>query len=216
MSEIMPDLAVAAWETIYIVVLSLLFGGVGGLLLGLALYLTRPGNLFSNRPVFTILNVIVNIVRPIPFILLLVVVVPFARLIVSTGIGNPPIIVAISIAAIFGIGRIVEQNLLTVPPGVVEAARSMGASRWRTVWTVLVPEALGPLILGYTYVFVALVDMSAVAGWIGGGGLGTFAIQDGYRQSDYLVIYASVVLIVLIVQLVQFLGNWLSRRVLRR
>ncbi|MDO5051286.1 MAG: ABC transporter permease subunit [Pseudoclavibacter sp.] len=214
--EILPELALAAWETLYIVVLSLLVGGTGGLLLGLALYLTRPGNLFSNRPVFTILNVLVNFVRPIPFILLLVVVVPFARLVVGTGIGNPPIIVAISIAAIFGIGRIVEQNLLSVPPGVLEAARAMGASRWRTVWTVLVPEALAPLILGYTYVFVALVDMSAVAGWIGGGGLGTFAIQDGHRQSDYLVIYASVFLIVLIVQFVQFLGNRLNRLVLRR
>lgn len=209
-------LATAAWETLYIVVISLVCGGIGGLVLGLAIYLTRPGNLYANRFVHTALNLVVNFVRPIPFILLLVSLVPLARIVVGTGIGNPPIIFAISIAAIFGISRIVEQNLLTVSPGVVEAARSAGAGRFQIVWTVIIPEALGPLILGYTYVFVALVDMSAVAGWIGGGGLGTYAIQDGYRRFEWGIVIAAVVVIIIIVQVAQFLGNFLARKVLRR
>lgn len=209
-------LGAATWETLYIVLISLVCGGVGGLVLGLAIYLTRAGNLYANRVAHTALNVIVNFVRPIPFILLLVTLVPLARVIVGTGIGNPPIIFAISIAAVFGISRIVEQNLLTVSPGVVEAARSAGAGRFQIVWSVVIPEALGPLILGYAYIFVALVDMSAVAGWIGGGGLGTYAIQDGFRRFDYVVMIAAVVVIIVIVQAAQFLGNFLARRVLRR
>lgn len=210
------SLADATWETIYIVVISLVCGGIGGLVLGLCIYLTRPGNLYSNRAVHTVLNVVVNFVRPIPFILLLVSLVPLARVVVGTGIGNPPIIFAISIAAVFGISRIVEQNLLTVPPGVVEAARSAGAGRFQIVWSVIIPEALGPLILGYTFIFVALVDMSAVAGWIGGGGLGTYAIQDGFRRFDWGIVFASVLVIIVIVQFAQFLGNFLARRFLRR
>ena len=209
-------LASATWETLYIVLISLVCGGIGGLALGLAIYLTRPGNLYANRVAHTVLNVVVNFVRPIPFILLLVSLVPLARIVVGTGIGNPPIIFAISIAAVFGISRIVEQNLLTVSPGVVEAARSAGAGRLQIVWSVIIPEALGPLILGYTYVFVALVDMSAVAGWIGGGGLGTYAIQDGFRRFEFGIIAAAVIVIIVIVQLAQFLGNFLARRVLRR
>ena len=212
----LTTLAAATWETLYIVVISLLFGGIGGLVLGLAIYVTRPGNLYAHRVLHTALNLVVNFVRPIPFILLLVTLVPLARIVVGTGIGNPPIIFAISVAAVFGISRIVEQNLLTVSPGVVEAARAAGASRFQIVWTVVIPEALGPLILGYTYVFVALVDMSAVAGWIGGGGLGTYAIQDGFRRFDWTIILAAVVVIVVIVQFAQFFGNWLARRVLRR
>ena len=101
-------------------------------------------------------------------------------------------------------------------PGVIEAARSVGASRFRIVRTVLLPEALGPLILGYTFVFVAIIDMSAVAGYIGAGGLGTFAIQYGYRQFEPVVTWAAVLVIIVIVQLVQLLGNVLARRVLRR
>ncbi|KAB1655350.1 ABC transporter permease subunit [Pseudoclavibacter chungangensis] len=213
---ILPQLLDATWQTLYIVILSMIFGGFGGLVIGLTLYLTRPGNLYDNPVVFTILNVIVNVVRPVPFILLLVLLQPLARSVMGVGIGNPPVIFAISIAAIFGISRLVEQNLVTVSPGVIEAARAVGASRFRIVWSVIVPEGLGPLILGYTYAFVALVDMSAVAGWIGGGGLGTYAVQTGWRQLDYGVMVAAVVVIIIIVQLAQFLGNWIAKSVLRR
>jgi D-methionine transport system permease protein len=166
--------------------------------------------------VFVVLNLFVNIVRPIPFIIFLAAAQPLARLVVGTGIGNIAIIFTISLAASFAMGRIVEQNLLTVTPGVIEAARSVGAGPFRIVVTVLLPEALGPLILGYTFIFVALVDMSAVAGYVGGGGLGNFALQYGYRQFNPVVTWAAVLLIIVLVQLAQFLGNWLARKAFRR
>ncbi|ARJ05186.1 putative ABC-type transporter, permease component [Cnuibacter physcomitrellae] len=214
--RLLPQLWEATYETLFIVGLSLLFGGIGGLLLGMALYVTRAGNLYANRPVSAVLNVLVNVFRPIPFIIFLAAAQPLARLVVGTGIGNTAIIFTLSLAAAFGISRIVEQNLLTVQPGVIEAARSMGAGRMRILATLVVPEALGPLILGYTFVFVALVDMSAVAGYVGGGGLGTFAIQYGYRQFEPAVTWAAVLVIILLVQLVQLLGNRLARAALRR
>jgi D-methionine transport system permease protein len=213
---LLPRLGVATYETLYIVVLSLLFGGVGGLLLGLGLYTTRAGSLYPNKPLFGVLNVVVNVFRPIPFIIFLAAAQPLARVVVGTGIGNTAIIFTLSLAATFAISRIVEQNLMTVQPGVIEAARSVGASRLRIIFTVVLPEALGPLILGYTFIVVALADMSAVAGLVGGGGLGTFAIQYGYRQFEPVVTWAAVLVIIIFVQGVQFLGNFLARKAFRR
>jgi D-methionine transport system permease protein len=214
--ELLPELWTSAFETLYIVALTLLFGGIGGLIVGLGLYLTRAGNILENRAVFVVLNVLVNFIRPIPFIIFLAAAQPLARLVVGTGIGNAAIIFTISLAASFAMGRIVEQNLLTVTPGVIEAARSVGAGPLRIIFTVLLPEALGPLILGYTFIFVALVDASAVAGYVGGGGLGNFALLYGYRQFNPIVTWAAVLLIIILVQLVQFLGNWLARKAFRR
>lgn len=214
--NLLPELWKAAGETLYIVGFTLLFGGIGGLLVGLGLYLSRAGSILANRAVFGVLNVLVNTIRPIPFIIFLAAAQPLARLVVGSGIGNNAIIFTIALAASFAMGRIVEQNLLTVSPGVIEAARSVGAGPARIVFTVLLPEALGPLILGYTFIFVALVDMSAVAGYIGGGGLGAFALLYGYRQFDPVVTWAAVLLIILFVQAVQFLGNWLARKAFRR
>lgn len=206
----------AAWETTYIVAITLTLGGLLGLLLGLGLYVTRRGGLYASRPVNAVLNVLVNFFRPIPFVILIAAVQPFARVVVGTGIGNRAIIFALTLAAMFGISRIVEQNLVTVDPGVIEAARSVGASRARIVRTVVLPEALGPLVLGYTFAFVALVDMTAVAGVVGGGGLGNFALQYGFRQFDTVVTWTAVIVIVALVQVVQLAGNVTARRVLRR
>ncbi len=213
---LLPELWKAAGETLYIVGFTLFFGGLGGLIVGLGLYLTRAGSILANKPVFVVLNLLVNIVRPIPFIIFLAAAQPLARMVVGTGIGNNAIIFTISLAASFAMGRIVEQNLLTVTPGVIEAARSVGAGPLRIIFTVLLPEALGPLILGYTFIFVALVDMSAVAGYVGGGGLGNFALLYGYRQFNPVVTWAAVLLIIVLVQLVQFLGNRLARKAFRR
>ena len=214
--NLLPELWKAAGETLYIVGFTLFFGGIGGLLVGLGLYLSRAGSILENRGVFSVLNVLVNTVRPIPFIIFLAAAQPLARLVVGSGIGNNAIIFTIALAASFAMGRIVEQNLLTVTPCVIEAARSVGAGPVRIIFTVLLPEALGPLILGYTFIFVALVDMSAVAGYVGGGGLGAFALLYGWRQFDPVVTWAAVLLIIIFVQLVQFLGNRLARKALRR
>jgi D-methionine transport system permease protein len=214
--ELLPLLFTSVYETLYIVGIAMLLGGLAGLALGLGLYTTRRGNLLANRAVFSVLNVLVNTFRPIPFIIFLAAAQPLARLVVGTGIGNTMITFALVLASMFGISRIVEQNLLTVQPGVIEAARSVGASPIRIIFTILIPEALGPLILGYTFIFVAVLDMSAVAGLIGGGGLGNFAIQYGYRLFDPVVTWAAVIIIIILVQLVQYLGNVLARRVMRR
>lgn len=214
--NLQPEFWEAAAETLYIVGLTLLFGGLGGLLIGLGLYTTRRGSLLQNRPVFATLNFIVNTFRPIPFIIFLAAAQPLARAVVGSGIGNNAIIFTLSLAASFGIARIVEQNLLTVEPGIIEAARSVGAGPFRIIRQILLPEALGPLILGYAFVFVAIVDMSAVAGYVGGGGLGAFALLYGYREFNPVVTWAAVLLIIALVQLVQFGANWLARKALRR
>ncbi len=203
-------------QTLYMVAATLVIGGVLGLILGVALYSTRAGSIFSNRIVFFVLNFIVNLVRPIPFVILLVAVAPLTTLIVGKFIGTTAVIVPLSLAVAFGSSRIVEQNLVTIDPGVIEAARAVGAGPWRIIFTLLIPEALGPLILGYTFVFVAIIDMSAVAGAVGGGGLGNFALAYGHFKWNQEVVWISVATIVLLVQGVQFVGNTLARKALRR
>ena len=214
--ELQPDFWAAAGETLVMATIALVLGGLLGLGLGLGLYLTRKGGLYANRVVAVVLNVIVNFFRPIPFIIFVAALQPLARHVVGTGIGIRAATFAITIAAVFGISRIVEQNLVTVSPGIIEAARAMGASRARITFTVLVPEALGPLLLGFTFAYVAIVDMTAMAGVIAGGGLGAFAQRFGFRQYDDVVIWASIVVLVAMVMTIQLGGNLLARRVMRR
>jgi D-methionine transport system permease protein len=212
----LPVFREAIGETFYIVIISVLAGGVLGLVIGLVLYATRPGNLMASRPVYLIVNVLVNIVRPIPFVIFLIAIQPLMLHTIGTTIGTNAVTFALSLSAAFAVGRIVEQNLLTVGPGVIEAARAAGARPLSIIVTVLIPEALGPIILGYTFIFVAVVDMSAQAGLFGGGGLGDFAITYGSQRYNWPIVYITVATIVVIVQAGQFLGNWLARRALRR
>lgn len=214
--DLLPSLWEAAAETLYMVTFSLVLGGLGGLIVGVALYATRAGSLFPNRAVFGVLNVIVNTIRPIPFVILLTALQPLARGVGIPGIGTNFGVFVISIASLFAISRIVEQNLLTVKPGIIEAARAAGASRSRILFRLVPREALGPLVLGYTFILVALVDMTAMAGAVAAGGIGDFAIVYGFRQFNPWVTWASVILIVILVQVVQFAGNALARRILRR
>ncbi len=206
----------AILETLYMAIWGLAIGGIVGLILGVLLYTTRGGGVLANRPIFWVLNILVNIVRPIPFIILITALGPLTQIVVGTILGINAATFAIIIAASFGAARIVEQNLVSIDPGVIEAARSMGAGPFRIIFTVIIPEALGPLILGATFMFIAIIDMSAMAGYIGGGGLGDFAIQYGYRSYDNNVTYVALVTIVVIVQAAQLLGNWLARRIMRR
>ncbi|MDF0512880.1 ABC transporter permease [Agromyces sp. H3Y2-19a] len=214
--ELGPDFWTAAFETLYMVALTLLIGGAIGLVLGIVLYASRAGGLMPNPIVYNVLNVVINFFRPIPFIIFIAAVQPLARYVIGIGIGNDAMSFSLSIAASFAISRIVEQNLVTVSPGVIEAARAMGAGPVRILRTVVIPEALGPLILGYTFIVVAIVDMTAMAGFIGGGGLGNFALVYGYRQFEPAITWAALLLIVVFVQALQFLGNWLARKVMRR
>jgi D-methionine transport system permease protein len=219
MHEFLTNLSVyreAIGQTFYIVSISVAVGGILGLALGLLLYGTRPGNLLADRAVFLTLNVLVNVVRPVPFVIFITAIQPLMLHAIGTTIGTNAVTFALSLSAAFAISRIVEQNLLTVDPGVVEAARAAGARPVGILLTVLIPEALGPLILGYTFIFIAVVDMSAQAGLFGGGGLGDFAVTYGSQRYDWPIVYITVATIVVIVQTGQFLGNWLARRALRR
>lgn len=206
----------ATLQTLQYVSVAMLAGGLLGLFLGILLAVTRKGGVLQNRLLYGLLNFLVNFFRPIPFIILIAVLQPLARVFVGTGIGAPALIFTLIFACAFGIGRLVEQSVLTVPPGTIEAARAMGSSPVRIICTVIIPEALGPLVLGYTFAIIAVVDMTAMAGLIGGGGLGNFALQYGYRQFNPWVTWAAVLIVIALVQLVQLGGNLLARRLLRR
>lgn len=216
LNELWPEFWKAALETLYMASFALVLGGILGLAIGIILYVTRDGGLLQNRVVSVIVNLGVNFFRPIPFVIFMAVAQPFARLVVGSGIGTTAGAFIIGLAAAFAIGRIVEQHLVSVSPGVIEAARAMGAGPWRILFTVAIPESLGPLILGYTFIVVALIDMTAMAGLIGGGGLGAFAQIYGFRQFEPIVMWAAIILIVVFVHLVQLLGTRLARRVMRR
>lgn len=211
-----PQLFEAFGDTLYMVSITLVVGGLIGLGLGVLLYTTRSGGLLQNRTLHTLLNVVVNIVRPIPFVVLIAALGPITLGVVGTTIGTTAVVFVMIVAASFAIARIVEQNLVTIDPGVIEAARAVGAGPLRIILTLLVPEALGPLILGYTFVLIGIVDMSAMAGLVGGGGLGDFAIVQGYQRFNWQVTIVSTVIIIALVQAAQFLGNYLARKALRR
>ena len=211
-----PTFLDAIGDTLWMVAITMVIGGFFGLVLGMLLYTTRPGAILQNNVIYTLINVAVNFFRPIPFIIMIAMLYPLTLQVVGTTIGRSAATFVMCFSATFTVARIVEQNLVAIDPGVIEAARSMGASPWKIITSVILPEALGPLILGYTFIFIAVIDMSAMAGYIGGGGVGDFAIVYGYRAFEPQVTWAAVLVIVVIVQLAQFLGNWLSKKVMRR
>lgn len=211
-----PVLLQSIQETVVMVVVTLVIGGLAGLVIGAVLYATRPGNLFQSRTVFAVLNLVINLIRPIPFIIFLTAVAPVTKAVAGTTLGTTAAIVPMTIMAAVVIGRVVEQNLVAVDPGVVEAALAIGAKRLAVLFGLVIPEALAPLILGYTFMFIAVVDMSAMAGYIGGGGLGNFAIIYGYQQFNQQATWVTVAVIIVIVQAGQLLGNRLAHRVLHR
>lgn len=215
--ELGPEFWQAAVETLYMTAFALIMAGVLGTIIGIGLYVTRPGGLLANRAAAGVIGFVVNFFRPIPFVIFIAAISqPLSRIVIGTGIGINAGAFGIGLAASFAIARIVEQHLVSVSPGVIEAARAMGAGPWRILFTVAIPESLGPLILGYTFVVVALIDMTAMAGLIGGGGLGAFAQIYGFRQFEPVVMWAAIVLIVVFVHVVQLLGTRLARVVMRR
>ncbi len=211
-----PLLRSAVQETLQMVSFTLVIGGLLGLLFGLALYATRKGGLYSNGVVYNVLSLIINVIRPIPFIIFITAIRPLTMEVVGTSLGTEAAMFPMIIVCTMATARIVEQNLVSTDPGIVEAARAMGASRLHVLLRVLIPESLGPLILGYAFLFVGVLDMSAMAGVIGGGGLGQFALTYGYNRFNDLVTLVAVVIMIVLVQIVQQLGNVLARRVMHR
>ncbi|MDQ1124928.1 methionine ABC transporter permease [Microbacterium trichothecenolyticum] len=210
----LPRFLTALAETGLMVSVAFLAASVLGVLLGLLLYASRPGNLLENRVVFAVLNGAINIIRPIPFLIVAISLIPLTRFVFGTGIGPLPATLPLVLVASVAIARVAESNLVSVDPGAIEAGAAMGASPARVLFTIVIPEALGPLTLGLTYILVALVDATAVAGVVGGGGLGDLALKFGYARFDWITVLLVVITLIVLVQLAQFIGNRIARRVL--
>ena len=215
-AEVLPLLTKALGETIYMVALSMAIASAVGVPLGVLLHTTAKGQILENVFVNQTVGSVVNAVRSIPFIILMVAIIPLTRFIVGSAIGTTAAIVPLVIASIPFIGRQVETSLKEVPSGLVEAALAMGATPFQIISRVLLPEAMPGIVSQLTTVIIALVGESAMAGAIGGGGLGDLAIRYGYQRFRPEVMLATVVVLIVLVQLVQFLGNTLAKKLDKR
>lgn len=206
----------ALGETLQMLGVSLLFGSLLGIVIGTVLAVTSAGGVLPNRPVNIVLGTIVNILRSLPFIILLVAILPFTRFIVGTSIGVWAAIVPLTVMIAPYIGRLVENSLLEVPKGVIEAARSMGATPLQIFWRFLLPEARSSLILAVTIATVGLIDATAMAGTVGAGGIGDLALSYGYQRYDGFAMIITCVTLIVLVQGVQSIGNTIARKYRRR
>ena len=213
---LLPELAIAAGQTFMMLGIgmtaALLLGGP----LGVLLFLLSPGQSLANRPAYLVLSWVVNTVRSFPFIILLVALVQFTRIVAGTSIGPLAASVPLSVAAIFYFARLVEQSIREVPRGVIEAAHAMGASELQIVWRVLVLEARSGLVLALTVLAVSFLSYSAIAGVVGGGGIGDLAIRYGYYRFQTDVMLITVALLIIIVQIIQFGGSAIAQRLDKR
>lgn len=213
MSPIMIDLLLKSLaETLYMLSVSAIIAAVIGIPLGILLVVTEKNNILScpmmNKP----LAFVINMIRSIPFIILMVAIIPLTRIIAGTSIGTTAAIVPLTLAAIPYTARMVETSIREIPSGLIEAAESMGASPLQIIYKVLIPEALPAVIQNMTVVIVSLIGSSAMAGTIGGGGLGDLAIRYGYQRFQADMMIATIVVLIVIVQVIQWVGNNLSKK----
>ena len=204
------------WDTLVMTGISTLFAYVIGLPLGVALILTRPQGIRPHRSLYAVLDWIVNIGRSLPFIILMVAIMPFTRLVVGTSIGVKGAIVPLVVSAAPFIARMVETSLSEVDAGVVEAAQSMGASTFQIVRKVYLPEAMPSLILGGAISIVTILAYTAIAGTVGAGGLGDIAIRYGHQRGITSVMWVTVVFLIILVQIIQWIFNWWSKHIDKR
>lgn len=213
MSNEMIELLIKSfWETGYMVVASTVLASLIGIPLGIILTVTRNGHILPNAVINSVLGVIVNATRSTPFIILMVAIIPLTRMLVGSSIGTTAAIVPLTISTAPFIARVIESSLLEIDHGVIEAAQSMGASPMQIIYKVLLPESLHSIVLGITLAVIALIGYSAMAGVLGGGGLGDLAIRYGYQRFQPDVMIVTVVILILMVQLIQFIGDTLSKK----
>ena len=213
MSNEMIELLIKSfWETGYMVVASTVLASLIGIPLGIILTVTRNGHILPNAVINSVLGVIVNATRSTPFIILMVAIIPLTRMLVGSSIGTTAAIVPLTISAAPFIARVIESSLLEIDHGVIEAAQSMGASPKQIIYKVLLLESLHSIVLGITLAVIALIGYSAMAGVLGGGGLGDLAIRYGYQRFQPDVMIVTVVILILMVQLIQFIGDTLSKK----
>ncbi|TQR42303.1 ABC transporter permease [Paenibacillus popilliae] len=210
------DVSSATGETLQMMLFSVLFTLLVGLPLGVLLYLTGRTGSRAGKIVYSILSFIVNVLRSVPFVILMIAIIPITRIVVGTSIGVEGTIPPLVIAAAPFFARLVETSLREVDRGVIEAAQAMGASTWQIVYKVLLPEAMPGLIAGTTITAVTLVSYTAMSGLIGGGGLGDLAIRYGYHRYEIEMMIVAIVIMVILVQVLQWIGDAFVRRYTRK
>lgn len=213
MDRIIQIVGPAIPETLIMIGVSSLVAIIVGIPLGILLFLTRQGGLKEKPNLYRVLDVIINIFRSLPFMVLMFILFPLTKLIVGTRIGVKASIVPLSISAIPFLARVVEQNLMEIDYGIIEAARSMGANTTTIVRKVLLSEAMPQMVSSITLMIINLIGQSAVVGAIGGGGLGDVAIRYGYQRNQMDMLWASCIAIIILVQIVQILGNNISKKI---
>ena len=202
--------------TLYMTLATTFMGYVLGLPMGIALVITAPKGLRPNKIIYKVLDVVVNVVRSFPFLILLIVIQPLTRIIVGKSYGPTATIVPLTLSAAPFIARLVESSLLEVDHGVIEAAQSMGANLWTIIWKVMIGEAKTSLIVNVTIALGTILGYSAMAGIVGGGGLGDIAIRYGYYRYDSSIMWVTVVLLIVLVQLMQYIGMTISKKLDKR
>jgi D-methionine transport system permease protein len=206
----------ATTETLYMTAISVLATFVLGIILGLLLFLTAKGNIWQNRPVNLVISTFVNVFRSIPFIILIVLLIPFTKFIMGTMIGENAALPALIIGAAPFYARMVEIGLREIDKGVIEAARSMGAKTSTIIWKVLLPESMPALVSGITVTAIALVGFTAMAGVIGAGGLGNLAFLEGFQRGRGDVTLFATIIILAIVFVIQFIGDYITSKLDKR
>ena len=210
---IRSDFLAATWQTLFVTVLATLFAILIGMPLGMVLVVGDKNGIKPWPPVLIkTINVIINLLRSVPFLILVVVVIPLTRAIVGTAVGDVASIVPLVIAAFPFIARLVEGSLREVNPNIIEAAQSMGASPMQILFRVMLPESVPSLITNFTLAITTILGYTAMSGAVGGGGLGKIAITWGYNRYRYAILYAAVILLVVLVQLFQTIGSYLARK----
>ncbi len=209
----------STWQTIVMVFLSTIFSLILGFPVGVLLHVTgseEHGGIIPHPVFCNVLSRIVNILRSFPFLILMIVLMPLSRLIIGTSIGTMATVIPLSIAAAPFVARVIESALKEVDPGVVQAAKAMGSSNWQIIYKVLIPEAMPSLVSGVTLTIINLIGYSAMAGAIGGGGLGDLAIRYGYQRFRPSYMAAAVIIIIVMVELIQFIGDRISARLISK
>ena len=203
----------AVWETLYSTLLATFFAIVIGLPLGVLLVTGESKGIRPlPGPVMNFLNVLINLLRSVPFIILMVMIIPLTRVIVGTSVGTVASIVPLTVAAFPFMARLVESSLREVNPNIIEAAQSMGASTWQIVTRVMLPESVPSLITNFTLAITTIMGYTAMSGAVGGGGLGKLALSYGYQRYRFAVLYLAVIVLVIITQVIQSFGTWLARK----
>lgn len=202
------------YETIYMIVLSIIIASIIGVPLGIYLSISKKGGIKENQIVNKIIDlIIVNITRSIPFVVLIVLLIPLSRIIVGKSYGTTAFVIPLSIGSAPFVARIIENSLNEVNYGLIEAAISMGATTYEIILKVLIPEALPSIVNGITLTIISLVGYSAIAGIIGGGGLGNLAVVEGFQRGNYKLMYLSTLLLIILVQIIQFIGTRIVKKI---